>query len=67
MRAGHCAEGVCCDGACTATCNSCLQANTGQIDGKCTTVRAGVVHGTDCPGSAALPRRRYEAHAGTRL
>ncbi|HTA88436.1 MAG TPA: hypothetical protein VK745_02630 [Polyangiaceae bacterium] len=52
---GHCAEGVCCDGACTATCNSCLQANTGQIDGKCSAVRAGVVHGTDCPGSAACP------------
>jgi hypothetical protein len=51
----HCAEGVCCDGACNTKCNSCLQANTGQTDGKCSTVRAGVIHGTDCPGAATCP------------
>jgi len=51
----HCVEGVCCGDVCSAKCNSCLQANTGQTDGTCAPVRAGVAHGTDCPGSANCP------------
>ncbi len=51
----HCVEGVCCGDACSAKCNSCLQANTGQTDGTCAPVRTGVVHGTDCPGNATCP------------
>jgi len=45
-------EKVCCDKACDTTCNSCKQASTGQTDGKCAFVQAGVKHGTDCPGAA---------------
>ncbi len=50
---GSCVEGVCCDGACNTKCSSCLLANTGQTDGKCAPVKAGVSHGSDCSASLA--------------
>ncbi|HEX2873680.1 MAG TPA: SUMF1/EgtB/PvdO family nonheme iron enzyme [Polyangiaceae bacterium] len=38
---GHCVEGVCCDVACTGTCESCLGNQTGRTDGQCAPVLAG--------------------------
>ncbi|MDB4981970.1 MAG: Flagellar hook-length control protein FliK [Myxococcales bacterium] len=50
-RSGNCTEGVCCDDACGAKCNSCLIANTGKPTGQCAAVKAGLPHGTDCAAS----------------
>jgi hypothetical protein len=49
----HCTgEKICCDKPCDTTCNSCLQASTGQTSGKCAAVQSGKKHGNDCPGAA---------------
>ena len=37
----NCVEGVCCDGACSAGCQSCLAANTGGTNGVCSNVSDG--------------------------
>jgi hypothetical protein len=39
---GFCVDYVCCDSACTGTCQSCASANTSQKDGVCAPSRAGV-------------------------
>ncbi len=44
----NCADGVCCDSTCGATCFSCLGVNTGRADGICAAVKAGIAHGSDC-------------------
>jgi hypothetical protein len=44
----NCAEGVCCDTTCGDKCTSCLKANSGQSDGTCAPVKAGLAHGADC-------------------
>lgn len=44
---------VCCDKACDMPCYSCLQADTGQTDGKCAPVLEGRGHAQDCPGAAS--------------
>jgi MYXO-CTERM domain-containing protein len=38
---GHCADGVCCNVACTDTCTSCKAVDTGKADGTCSPVLAG--------------------------
>lgn len=44
---------VCCDKACDMPCYSCLQADTGETDGKCAPVLTGRSHAQDCPGAAS--------------
>jgi hypothetical protein len=39
---GNCADGVCCDTACTGVCRSCVMTQTGRPNGTCANVNAGV-------------------------
>jgi hypothetical protein len=48
-QSGFCVEGVCCDTACSGTCQSCVAAFTGGADGTC----APVADGTDPDGECA--------------
>jgi hypothetical protein len=55
---GHCVDGVCCDSSCSGSCQSCLGASTGSVDGVCDFVISGldpdnecVVPGDVCNGS----------------
>jgi hypothetical protein len=52
---GFCVDGVCCEAACTAGCNSCSLALTGQSDGKCRATLAGKIShaGADCVAAGA--------------
>jgi hypothetical protein len=45
---GHCVEGTCCGTACSTRCVSCIMSNTGQPDGTCAPVEAGLAHASDC-------------------
>jgi hypothetical protein len=45
---GDCVEGTCCATACGSRCFSCLNSKTGQPDGKCAPVQAGIAHAADC-------------------
>lgn len=38
---GHCKDGVCCEAACTGTCQACSLALTGKQDGKCDFIEKG--------------------------
>jgi hypothetical protein len=40
-RSGFCADGVCCESACTGACLACIGSVTGSTDGKCANVEAG--------------------------
>ncbi|HEY0712949.1 MAG TPA: hypothetical protein VGF45_09770 [Polyangia bacterium] len=51
-KSGHCIDGVCCDTACTGTCNACTQAKTGQRNGLCAPVRAGTDPDEECLAEA---------------
>ncbi|MFH2008092.1 MAG: hypothetical protein ABI333_16035 [bacterium] len=42
-------DGVCCDAACNATCESCLGANTGGADGTCDFVTVNTDPDAECP------------------
>ena len=69
---GFCVEGVCCDTACTADCDSCLSALTGAEEGSCAATLAGAVcraangdcdvqevcdgQNADCPNDLAMPK-----------
>ena len=47
---GFCSpEQICCDTACTGLCTACAMAATGQPDGTCAPVRAGIDPREDCP------------------
>jgi hypothetical protein len=46
-QSGFCADGVCCESACTGACLACLGSVTGATDGKCAFVQAGR-HDPDC-------------------
>jgi hypothetical protein len=52
-KSGACADGVCCDKACDAQCESCLGARTGGIDGTCAFIPAGTDPDGECSGSHA--------------
>lgn len=43
-----CVDGVCCDGGCEGSCTACVQSATGQPDGTCAPVLAGVDPRDDC-------------------
>jgi hypothetical protein len=45
---GHCVDGVCCESACSGTCEACARASTGQADGTCAPVLAGKDPHRDC-------------------
>jgi hypothetical protein len=47
-----CVDSVCCDGACTGFCMSCLGAETGGSDGTCGNVQSGRNPDGDCPSGA---------------
>ncbi|MEJ7731734.1 MAG: kelch repeat-containing protein [Polyangiaceae bacterium] len=42
-------DGICCDDACNAVCESCLQAVNGSMDGKCLPVLLGTDPDHECP------------------
>lgn len=48
-----CVDGVCCDFACTGTCEGCTTALTGQANGQCANVLAGLppVPASQCPAA----------------
>jgi hypothetical protein len=51
---GFCADGVCCNTSCTATCNACTAAKRGQgADGTCGTILVGMDPDNECPGAAS--------------
>ncbi len=49
---GFCADGVCCNSACSGKCQSCLAIHTGGTDGKCTPIKHGLDPNNEC-GSGA--------------
>jgi hypothetical protein len=51
-KSGHCIDGVCCDTACTGTCNACSQTKTGQRNGLCAPVRANTDPDEECTAEA---------------
>ena len=53
-RSGYCVDGVCCDQACTGTCQACSGAKKGSgADGTCGLVVAGVDPDNDCQQDVA--------------
>lgn len=50
---GYCVQGVCCDRACAASCESCSSAHTGAATGTCALVLAGTDPKNQCPAEAA--------------
>lgn len=51
---GHCVDGVCCDTACTGSCQACTQTKKGSgIDGVCAVVAAGTDPDDDCAAGTA--------------
>lgn len=49
---GYCVDGVCCNNTCTATCQSCLGANTGGSDGTCADITASTDPDNECAGES---------------
>ena len=60
-QSGNCPtqDGVCCDNACSGTCESCLGANTTGNDGQCLPVVSGADPNNECAGASSLRRRRF--------
>lgn len=50
---GYCVDGVCCNSACSGTCQACTAALTGQTTGTCASVTDGTDPGSECPTEAA--------------
>lgn len=50
---GFCVDGVCCQSACTGTCEACTQAKTGAASGTCAPVTAGTDPDTECSANVA--------------
>jgi cysteine-rich repeat protein len=50
---GSCQDGVCCDAACTADCLACVAHKTGELDGTCAPVLAGLDPDGECADGAA--------------
>lgn len=50
---GFCADGVCCQTACTGACLSCSESDTGQKSGSCQPVAAGKDPADECPTDPA--------------
>src|SRR5439155_181355 len=49
----NCADGVCCNSACTGTCQACTAAKKGSgSDGSCGTIGNGLDPDNECPGTA---------------
>lgn len=46
-----CVDGVCCDGPCTASCQACVAAFTGEVEGICANVVANADPNDSCPPS----------------
>ena len=55
---GFCADGVCCNSACTVACSACTAALTGGASGTCADVQSGMKHGADCPDDGMLSCQR---------
>ncbi len=45
---GFCVDGVCCEAACTGSCSACSNAKTGQADGLCRPIPAGMDPDDEC-------------------
>ncbi len=45
---GNCADGVCCDRACTGVCEACVKASTGLATGRCGSVKKGTDPDDEC-------------------
>lgn len=64
---GQCVDGVCCDSACSGTCESCRASdNTAGRDGICSPVQAGVDPRDDCPDDGAASCQRNGTCDGRR-
>jgi hypothetical protein len=49
---GYCADGVCCNSACTATCQACTAAKKGSgTDGSCASIASGADPDNECTGA----------------
>lgn len=48
---GYCADGVCCNAACSSTCESCINADTGGIDGICGYIQTNTDPYNECGGT----------------
>src|SRR5262249_32947054 len=49
----QCADGFCCNSACTTLCNACSQAKTGVMNGSCVPIPSGQDPDNECAGSAS--------------
>jgi hypothetical protein len=50
---GFCADGVCCNSACTGACKACTSAKTGQTTGTCANSTDGTDPDNECPYTAS--------------
>lgn len=50
---GFCADGVCCDKACSGTCEGCTSAKTGQTTGQCANITNNTDPDNECPNTVA--------------
>lgn len=62
---GNCVDGVCCNTACTGTCQGCNVGRTGSANGFCTNITAGVDPDNECPGDAFCTAGACVAPNGT--
>ena len=50
---GNCVDGVCCNSACTGTCQACVSTKTGATTGTCANVTTGTDPDNECPTTSA--------------
>ena len=62
---GNCVDGVCCNSACTGTCQGCNAARTGSASGFCTNITSGIDPDNECPGNAFCSAGACVAPNGT--
>ncbi|MDI3292048.1 hypothetical protein [Polyangium sp. 15x6] len=63
---GFCVDNVCCEAACTGTCEACSAAHTGQPNGTCAPVLAGTDPESECPDDGATSCGRNGSCDGSR-
>jgi hypothetical protein len=50
-QSGNCVDNVCCNTACAGTCQACVAAQTGGVNGTCANITAGTDPGNECLGA----------------
>jgi len=50
-QSANCVDGVCCNTGCNSTCQACVAAQTGGVNGTCAFITAGTDPASECPGA----------------